>query len=141
MEHAPPTRTAPGTGLLSSALAANGAFSFGTGLLLAIAPGTVSDWLGLDIAGWLRIFGVALIGHGFLIAFVLRTQQENIRRWGLMNLLSVAPYPVLMIIVVATVVSTDLGRLLLLLDGAIVGLFAVGQWLGLRSQPVVATAT
>ncbi len=138
------TATQP-AGLLGPALIANGAFSALSGLVLAIAPATVSGWLGVDIPGWLRLFGIVLIGHAALIAFVVSVSQRpersgDLGRWGLLNLVAIAPYPLLMIIAAIAAVPRDLGRLLVLADGAIIGVFAVAQWMGLRGRRLTAAA-
>ncbi len=117
--------------LLRTGLAANAAFSAFTGLLLTLAPGTVNDWLGLAIPGWLRLLGVALLGHAVILAIVLRLDRPE--PLAKLNLAAIAPYPLLMVgLVVADVVSPTGGQALVLLDGAVVGMVAVLQALGLR---------
>lgn len=114
------------------ALLANGAFSFATGLLLAIAAPTVGDWLGVSIDPWLRALGIALIGHGALLSWAARL--DPIKPWVRLNLMTIAPYPLLMIgLVIFGLVDRTTGQILVLLDGVIVGLLAVGHWLGLRN--------
>lgn len=118
--------------LLTTALRLNGAFSLATGALLTFAPATVGGWLGVSIDGWLRLLGIALLGHAALLAWA--TRQDSIELWGRLNLAAVAPYPFILIGLVATgVVDTSLGRVLLLLDAAIVGAMAFAQWTGLRA--------
>ncbi len=120
-----------------NALAANAAFSLGTGLLLAIAPATVGGWLGVEVDGWLRLLGIALLGHAAMLAWA--ASQAETRKWAQLNLLAIAPYPVLMIgLVVTGLVSRPLGQGLVLADGVIVGAIAAMHWLGLRkAAPVV----
>ena len=86
------------TSQLRSALIANALVSLASGGLMLITPGTVSSWLGLDIAGWLRLFGLVLIGHGALIAVLL--PRFGVRQTALLNLVAIAPYPLLMVGVV-----------------------------------------
>ncbi len=118
---------------LRPSLLANAAFSAASGALMLIAPSTVSGWLGLDIAGWLRLFGLVLVGHALLIVFLL--PRLGVRRSAQLNLLAIAPYPFLMIAVVAAgLVERSLGQGLVLADGAIIGAVAVVQALGLRDH-------
>lgn len=117
---------------LPTALRANAALSFATGALLAVAPSAVGGWLGVSIDGWLRLLGVALIAHGALLVWA--SQQEEIVSWVKLNLAVIAPYPLMMIgLVVTGLVDTSVGRSLVLLDGALVGLLARAHWTGLRT--------
>lgn len=111
-------------------LAANAVFSLASGLLLTIAPDTVGGWLGVNIDGWLRLLGIALLAHAGLLALALR--QPQIERWTRLNLAAIAPYPFLMIAVVGAGL-VDKGQALVLADGAIVGAIALTQWFGLRT--------
>lgn len=116
---------------LTNALRSNTAFSFATGILLALVPGTVGDWLGVSIDGWLRLLGLSLLGHAALLGWA--SQQTPVAPWAKLNLAAIAPYPLIMVAIVATgLVDTTAGLVLLLLDGAIVGLIAVAHWAGLR---------
>ncbi len=122
--------------LLRVGLTANAVLSFATGLLLAAAPSTVSGWLGLEIGSWLRLFGLALLGHGAIVVFILR--QARPRQLATLNVAAIAPYPLLMICLVAFgLVETGVGRSLVLIDGALVGLIAFTQVAGLRRLPTV----
>lgn len=118
--------------LLRTALRANAVLSILTGLLLAIAPATVGDWLGVEVDGWLRLLGLGLLGHA--IALGVAATQANVRRWGHINLVLIAPYPALLIIVMlAGLVSTGTGRALLAADAAAVGTIAIAHRFGLRA--------
>lgn len=118
---------------LAAALRTNAAFSFATGLLLALAPETAGDWLGVSIDGWLRTLGLALLGHGALLVWA--SQQATIVNWAKLNVAMIAPYPVLMVgLVVSGLVDTGIGRGLVLLDGTIVGFLCVAQWIGLQAK-------
>jgi len=126
------TRISEYTDPLRSALLANAGFSTLSGLLLAVAPETVGGWLGVVIDGWLRALGLALLGHA--VVLVLASRQDDIHRWGWLNFVAIAPYPLAMIALAVTgAVPRDLGKALVLIDGTIVGLLAAAQWLGLRS--------
>ncbi len=118
---------------LESAIRYNAAFSFATGLFLTIAPGTVADLLDVSISGWLRVLGLLLIAHGAVLVWA--SEQQSILPWAKLNLAAIAPYPLIMVgVVMVGLVDGSLGRGLLLLDGAIVGLLAIAQWAGLRAR-------
>lgn len=60
-------------------------------------------------------------------------QQSSMDSWAKLNIAVIAPYPFIMIGLVATgLVDSALGRSLVLLDGTLVG--ALAQWTGLRSN-------
>jgi hypothetical protein len=118
--------------LLSNSLIANAIFSFATGALLTIASPTVGRWLGVDINGWLRMLGIALLGHAAIL--VIAARRNDPRPLAKLNLMAIAPYPVLMILLAATgLIERPLGQGLLLVDGAIVAVLAVLQATALRS--------
>lgn len=120
------------TSQLRPALLMNAALSLATGALMLVAPRAVSSWLGLDIAGWLRAFGAALVGHAALIAFLL--PRMELRRLGMLNVVAIAPYPLAMIgLVAGGFIDRSLGQGLALADGAAVGAIAVVHLLGLRN--------
>jgi len=122
----------PTPALLITALRVNALFSTLTGLLLAVAPSIVGEWLGVEIDGWLRLLGVGLVGHA--VALGVAAGQSDVLRWGRINLALIAPYPAMLIVVLlAGLVSTGAGRTLLILDAAIVGAIAVAHQLGLRT--------
>ncbi len=131
------TRQGLGPGLLM-----NAAFSLATGLLLAAVPGTVGNWLGVSVDGWLRLFGAALITHAALLLWV--NSRENQIPLAKINLALIAPYPLLMIaLVVFGLVERPLGRGLVLADGAVIAIVALIQWQSLRGvsrQPEPASA-
>ena len=113
-------------------LTANAAFSLATGALIAAAPGTVGDWLGVEISGWLRLLGLALIGHALILFWAIRRPDPT--PWARINLLAIAPYPLLMIVLVATsVIGRPFGQVLALLDGAVVAAIAAWHWVSLRN--------
>ena len=117
-------------------LRANAVFSLGTGLLLAIAPATVGEWLGVSIDGWLRVLGLALVGHFVLLLWA--ASLPDVGPLARLNLLSIAPYPLLMIVLSVAVIDRTIGQVLLLVDGAVVGSLAVALWAGLRGRRVLA---
>lgn len=129
----------PQTDSLRVALVANAVFSFASGLLLLVAPGTVGGWLGVTIDGWLRLAGLVLLGHGALIVALLpRMQLQKIAR---LNLLAIAPYPILMIVLVATgMISRTLGQVLALVDGAAIAAIAAVLARGLRGPTLTRQA-
>jgi hypothetical protein len=124
------------TSPLRPALLANAGLSIATGLLMVAAPGTVSDWLGLNIAGWIRVFGIVLLGHAALIPILL--SRMELRRVALLNLAAIAPYPLIMIGLVASgLIERSLGQGLALIDGALVGAIALAHAAGLRSPKLI----
>lgn len=124
--------------LLIRALQANAALSLATGSLLAAAGPTVGDWLGIASAGgWLRVFGVLLLGHA--VGLVWATRQENVETLGRLNLAMIGPYPLLLIALVAAgVIHGASGIVLGLGDAAAVGTLAVLQFLGLQPRRTLA---
>jgi len=117
---------------LSTTLRSNAALSFATGLLLTAVPATVGDWLGISIDGWLGLLGLALLGHGVLLVWA--SAHASVLSWAKVNLAVIAPYPVMMIGLVASgLLDTSIGRALVLLDGTLVGLVAIAHWLGVRT--------
>ena len=121
--------TAP-SHLLRLSLRANAGFSLSTGLLLALAPATVGDWLGVDINNWLRVLGIALIGHAAILELAARQDQPE--ALAKINVLMIAPYPLLMVGFALAVIDSGVGQALLVTDGAIVGVLALAQVVGLR---------
>ncbi len=116
---------------LPASLRLNAAFSIATGLLLTAAPSTVGNWLDVAIAGWLRVLGMVLIGHAALLIWASR--QPSVKTWARLNVAAIAPYPLIMIGLIATgLVSSSLGRTLVLFDGTIVAAIGFTQWNGLR---------
>ena len=118
---------------LRSTLQFNAAFSFASGVLLSIWPGSVDDWLGTSVSTWLRLFGIVLIGHALVILVVQR--RDDIAGWARLNLLAIAPYPLCMV-VAALLVGSSLGVALVLIDGAIIGAIAATSYRGLRAVSV-----
>ena len=115
-----------------SALLFNATFSLISGLLLLISPGTVGTWLGVSIDGWFRLLGVVLVAHAALIAGLI--SSLGVDRAVRINLLLIAPYPLVMVGVVAFgKVATNLGRLLVLADGAIIAAVVGSHVIALRS--------
>ena len=122
------------TSQLRPALVFNAGFSLLSGLLFLLAPGTVGGWLGIDSDGWLRLFGAVLLSHAAILAVLL--PRLELRQVALLNLAAIAPYPLLMIVLVVTgVVARGLGQALALADGAIIGAVAIVLGLGLQ-KPV-----
>ena len=118
---------------------ANALFSLATGALLASIPGTVGGWLGVEVDGWLRLLGLGLIGH--FVALWWARNRDNLATWARLNLLVIAPYPLLMVGLVGLgVIDRDLGKTLALTDGLMVGVLAWGHRRALR-QGVPATST
>ena len=123
---------------LRRALRANAAFSLATGLLLSAAPGTVGAWLGVDVDGWLRLLGLALLGHAAALAIATRLPDPTFP--GRLNLAMIAPYPLLRIGLAATgLVDRPLGQALVLADGVIVGAIAIAHARALH-QPALTPA-
>ncbi len=118
---------------LNRSLQLNAVFSFATGLALAAFPALIGDALGVSVDGWLRLLGLALLGHAVFLLWA--AQRPKVKTWATLNVIAVAPYPLLMIGLVATgLVERGTGQALILADGAIVGAIAFAQWTGLRSE-------
>ncbi|MFK7917048.1 MAG: hypothetical protein AB8G14_03130 [Ilumatobacter sp.] len=119
-----PTTTTLGTRM-------NAALSLVTGAVLTVAPGTISDRLGLDIGAWLRTLGIALLAHAAWLEWVTRRPQPA--PWVRLNLALITPYPVAMLAIAASpVVGPTSGKAVLMVDGVCVTIVAVAQWRGLR---------
>lgn len=104
----------------------NAGLSLGSGLLLASVPAAVGRWLGVDAHGWLRLIGFALALHGLMLAWA--SAQQDLTVWARVNVWAITPYPVIVVgLVVFDVIRTDGGRVLALIDGAIVAALAFGQ--------------
>lgn len=104
----------------------NAGLSLGSGMLLASAPATVGGWLGVEVDVWIRLIGIALAMHGLLLAWVLT--KRDITVWVRINVAAIAPYPLVMIgLVLFDVIATSGGKVLALIDGAIVATLAIGQ--------------
>lgn len=118
---------------LKLALQLNAALSYIIGFALALSPRMIGGWLDVSIDGWLRLLGLVLISHGALLTWA--TRQPSITSWAKLNVAAIAPYPVIMVAVVAAgLVDVAFGQFLLLIDGVLVGMLAVAQWSGLRAH-------
>ena len=127
------TRSYGGVMNIERPLLVNAVFSLATGAVLTVSPTAVGSWLGVTIDGWLRVLGLGLIAHGFLLVWV--TRHHSTAMWAKLNIAAIAAYPAIMVALVVTdVVSRPLGQVILLVDGVIVGLLAVAQWWGLRDN-------
>lgn len=127
------------TDRIRTQLRINAVVSFASGILLAGATATVAEWLGVTIDGWLRLLGVALVGHGVFLWWA--SLRQDGRFWTRVNLGLIAPYPVLMVtVVVFGLVDRPLGQAIVLLDGVVVAVMAVAQWSNLRRSPVATTS-
>ena len=112
----------------------NAIFGIASGLLFLIAPGVVGGWLDVDIDGWLRVIGALILGHGLMILALL--PKVDTAKLAKLNLSMIAPYPLLMILVVVTgMVSRPLGQGLALVDGLIIAGIAAWHFKGLTSEP------
>ena len=112
-------------------LIANAIFGIAVGLLLLLAP--VGGWLGVDIDGWLRVFGALILGHALMLLALL--PKVDTAKLAKLNLSMIAPYPILMIVVVVTgLVSRPLGQGLVLVDGLIVAGIAAWHFQGLKGE-------
>jgi len=117
----------------------NGAFSLVSGAFFAIAPGIVDGWLGFTASGWIRLVGLVLFGHGLILFWAARRHDRA--KWARLNLLAIAPYPILLIgLVAGGVIDRTLGQGLALFDAAVVAAIAVWHFVSLReprraSQP------
>jgi len=129
------TRLSPGeiSHELRLPLIANAIVGIASGLLFLIAPGVVGGWLGVDIDGWLRVFGALILGHALMILALL--PRVDTAKLAKLNLSLIAPYPILMIVVVVTgMVSRPLGQGLALVDGLIIAAISVWHFKGLKGE-------
>ena len=125
--------TAHGTtddSLMRVGVTVNAVLSLAVGSAFLIGASAIGEALGIEIDGWIRLFGVALIGHALILAWVRQAQDPV--PWTRLNLAMVAPYPLLMIAVAAAVIEPSGGKVLVLVDGILVGTAALVQYLGLR---------
>ena len=118
--------------VLRTALATNAGFSAASGLVLTVMPGEVAGAVDIDAAWLLRGFGIALLGHAAILFLVLR--GDRIERWAKLNLAMIAPYPVAMLVVAASIAGEGSGRVLVLADGAAIALIAAMLAAGLRTS-------
>ena len=125
--------TAHGTrddSLMRVGVTVNAVLSLAVGSAFLIGASAIGEALGIEIDGWIRLFGVALIGHALILAWVRQAQDPV--PWTRLNLAMVAPYPLLMIALAAAVIEPTGGKVLVLVDGTLVGTAALVQYLGLR---------
>ncbi len=116
---------------LRPALIFNAVFSLASGALMLLAAGTVADWLGVSGTGWLRLFGVVLVGHAILIAVLL--PRLGIRKTAVLNLAAIGPYPLLLVLaIVIGLIDRPLGQGLALADAAVIAGVAAIHAMGLR---------
>lgn len=125
-----PSPNTPTDPLTLSGITINAVLSVVVGSLFVIGPSLVGNALDVEIDGWIRLFGVILIGHTLLLAWVRQTQ--NPVPWVWLNLAMIAPYPLLMMALAATVIEPVGGKALVLVDGVLVGAVALVQYFGLR---------
>lgn len=86
----------------------------------------LADVLGVDEVVLLRVFGMVLVGHAAILVAV--RDRPDVRRWTLCNLAVIAPYPLLLVGVVALGLVEGVGAVtLLLVDAAAVGAVALWQ--------------
>ncbi len=117
---------------LRTAMILSAVASLASGVLIAAAPSNVGDWLGVEIDNWLRLFGLVLVGHGALLLGALSKFDEM--KLGKLNLLLIAPYPLLMVLLVATGrIDRRLGQGLALVDGAAIAGIAAMHLNGLKT--------
>lgn len=117
--------------LLRIGVRINAVLSLLMGALFVVAASAIADVLRLDIDYWIRVFGVALIGHA--VGLILIQKTSNLVRWTWVNLAIIAPYSLVMISLAIAVVEPADGKMLVALDGILVGAVAVLQFLGIRS--------
>lgn len=121
------------TAALVTPLRVNAVFSLLTGLLLVAAPSTVGEWLGVSVDGWLRLLGIALVSHAAILGWA--TRQPSLKSWASLNLMAIAPYPIVMVgLVVFGLIDSGTGQLLVLADGLVVAIIAGLHWMGLRNH-------
>ena len=120
----------PDDSLMRVGVTVNAVLSLAVGSAFLIGASAIGEALGIEIDGWIRLFGVALIGHALILAWVRQAQDPV--PWTRLNLAMVAPYPLLMIALAAAVIEPTGGKVLVLVDGTLVGTAALVQYLGLR---------
>lgn len=124
------SRNTPNDSLTRSGVTINALLSLVVGSLFLIGPSLAGNALDVEIDGWIRLFGVILIGHALILGWVRQTQHPA--PWTWLNLAMIVPYPLLMVALAATVIEPTGGKALVLIDGALVGAAALVQYLGLR---------
>ncbi|MEV8251509.1 hypothetical protein AB0O87_11390 [Microbacterium sp. NPDC076768] len=117
--------------LLRIGVRINAVLSLLMGVLFVVAASAIADVIRLDIDYWIVVFGFVLIGHA--VALVLIQKTSNLVRWTWVNLAIIAPYSLVMISLAIAVVEPADGKMLVALDGILVGAVAVLQFLGIRS--------
>ena len=122
-----------------SALLVNAGFSAASGLVLTLAPGAIGEAIGVDAQVLLRVFGLVLAVHAVMLLTVVRL--PDVERWAKLNLAAIAPYPVAMVVVAATVAGSGSGVALVLADGVAIGLIAAVIAAGLRDRSAVVAHT
>ena len=86
----------------------------------------LTDVLGVDEVVLLRVFGMVLVGHAAILVAV--RGRPDVRRWTPCNLAAIAPYPLLLVGVVALGLVEGADAItLLLVDAAAVGAIALWQ--------------
>lgn len=124
--------------LLRVGVRANAVLSLVMGLLFVIAASAISDVVAHDIDYWIVVFGFILIGHAALLVVAQKT--KNLVRWTWVNLAIIAPYSLAMFLLAIAVVEPAGGKLLVALDGTLVGAVAVLQFVGIRHRALAASA-
>lgn len=117
--------------LLRIGIRINVVLSLLMGVLFVVAASAIADVIRLDIDYWIVVFGFVLIGHA--VALVLIQKTSNLVRWTWVNLAIIAPYSLVMISLAIAVVEPADGKMLVALDGILVGAVAILQFLGIRS--------
>lgn len=117
--------------LLRIGIRINVVLSLLMGVLFVVAASAIADVIRLDIDYWIVVFGFVLIGHA--VALVLIQKTSNLVRWTWVNLAIIAPYSLVMISLAIAVVEPADGKMLVALDGILVGTVAILQFLGIRS--------
>ena len=110
----------------------NAALSVVVGAVLVLAPNTVDALLALDRSAWLRGFGVILLVHA--VALLWAAQHANRQRWAVLNLVAIAPYPLVLMVLASSIITSPEGRTVLLVDGLAVGAVALWHAVALRKN-------
>ncbi len=113
---------------LRRALRVDSAFSFTSGLILALAPDRIDDLLGTGHAGWIRLVGIGFLVFGLDVLVVSRSGETNLRRWTPAVIAANVAYVVASIVTVLLGWYSTGGAVAVLAAAALVDTFAVLQW-------------
>jgi hypothetical protein len=120
---------------LQKALLGNAAFSGLSGLLMFLAAGTISQFLGLDNPLFLTIIGIILLLYmPFLVWLANQSPVPNWMAWAVIELDVLWVIGSLVLIFTSLVPLTMGGKWMVAITADVVAVFAILQYIGLRRQ-------